>query len=145
MPRCRRRLLLVAGVLALVLWVVGLVAWVGYARPGVTPDNGDRICQGMTPDQVQALLGKPADEAGRLDESLGPVDPEEPKSYRTWHGDGGSIHVLFDRSDRVTRAWIHGPGGWPNIRPAGYGQGWPDGTDDVQPSLLQRLRRLLPW
>jgi hypothetical protein len=58
----RRRLLLGAGLLAVLALVAGPIAWVSYLprpgiRPGVTEENGWRIKEGMTNAEVESILG----------------------------------------------------------------------------------------
>ena len=116
----RRRLLLGAGALAL-LGLAGLVTWDAVPRPGVTRANGERIQEGMTEEQVVAILGRAPDRHPAV--VPGYAAPGTARAAY-WKGDNGYITVTFTEGGIVTRtisSW--GP----------------------EPGLLDRLCRLLPW
>jgi len=64
-PNRSRRLLIVPVALAVVL---ALGAWVFWPRSAITRENAEKIAEGMTRADVEAILGGPA-----RDETTGPV------------------------------------------------------------------------
>jgi hypothetical protein len=106
-----------------VLWVV-----VRVLPDRITPENYDRIAEGMTQGEVEAILGRPAD----LD-NLWAAKPL-PKSS-IWAGEQWTIMVEFDASGRVlARACEEGGEG--ELREL---FGLPELT------FWQKLRRSLGW
>jgi hypothetical protein len=130
----RRRLLLWAATPAL-LGVVG--CWTGLlvSRPsvGITRQNYEWIRQGMTRQEVEAVLGGPAGDYSRQR-----VPARFPAPLRgggsgknmpdgtleCWRGEELSIAILFTPDGRVA---------------------WKDWEEYELPPLLCRLRSLLPW
>jgi hypothetical protein len=104
----RRRLLLLALPVALVLLGVGaLVLW---PRTSITRENAEKIEEGMTLAEVEALLGGPArNESGLPDNFINDafvnVDAcgTPPFAERRWASPGYVVIVSFDGSGRVTR------------------------------------------
>jgi hypothetical protein len=126
----KRRLLLglgSLGVLALagwLVWITYLVCSGGY----VTAESYERIREGMTQREVEALLGGPADESGEVLHT-GPPDPE-PTIDAWWYGNTVAISVWFYRG-RVC---------YKKMRDRR-----PDEGGDSGRRVLDRLRRLVPW
>jgi hypothetical protein len=90
----RRRLLLGAGVLALVMTALGAFLWFATPTPGVTRDNFRRLKLGMTEPEAERLLGGP-----------GEVNPV-PFSYvgtreLEWTGNGVTIRLRFRQYCRI--------------------------------------------
>jgi hypothetical protein len=119
-----KRMLAVCGLLLF----LGLAALVGWhllpPRPGVTPENFHRLRVGMTEREVEAILGQ----------STRPMPPLPPSC---WDGEHSHIFVVY----------LWGPfDGYLVV-------GAQLDTDDSrreslpnhEPSLLERLRRGLPW
>ena len=118
----KRRLLLGVGVLA-VLGMAGMVVWESQPRPGITRANYERIREGMTLVEVEAILGRPGDGFGG--------DGDTPR-VRFWQGDHVKVTVWFDTDGCVEAGWC------------GTGEEeWEPLTEDE--GFLDRLRRLLPW
>jgi hypothetical protein len=119
------RRLLRAGALALLalfgLAVLLLALYAMERRPGVTRANYQRIQNGMRLAEVEALLGRPADEtvSVSLEAPGGPVPPG-----RAWEDNGLRVTVWPDRAGAVSDKDIQVVG---------------------QESLAERLRGLLPW
>jgi hypothetical protein len=112
-----RRLLLGAGALAL-LAVVAMWTWLlVQPRPGITWAKYKRIRVGMTLAEVEAILGRPADETVRV-----ALEPPVPPG-RAWEGGGLRVTVWLDHAGAVS------------------GKDLQPGREDT---LLERLRRLLP-
>jgi hypothetical protein len=127
----RRRLLLCVGVVACLGLAVGGFVWLTLPPPGVTRENYERIREGMSQADVEAVLGVPPGAYGRggiaeiaSSNSILVFDP----SWRTecWAGDTISIQVSFDTDGRV--AW------------KSYSV-----ILREQETFWERLRRLLPW
>jgi hypothetical protein len=116
----RRRRLLLVGLAAVVLLGCGLFAWLQLPRPGVTRANYERIQEGMTPEEVKAILGGWGED-GRV--ALGPWPRED--DARLW-GEGDLL------------IWAHFHRGRLDYRFA-------ETIDPPlkRPNLLDRLRRLL--
>ena len=90
-------------------------------RPGVTKANFDRIGEGMTLEQVNAILGPHPD----VDITLEPLDTPEHKVHEfrlRWYGSDGVIHVDFGADSicigkhwndsprtlsEIVRQWLH--------------------------------------
>jgi hypothetical protein len=117
-----KRLLLIASAIAAVVGVTLGVLALLPPRPGVTKENFDRIKEGMTRAEVEAIFG-------------------EPPNSRIWNifekGDGGlfewdnaysgdSARITLDGEGRVvTREWL---------------DGWPDDR-----TFFQKMVDRLPW
>src|SRR5262249_16416985 len=93
--------------------------------------NYSRIENGMTREQVEALLGPPNSAAdlyvGLRTERLLPADVEDPNpNWLFWRTeDGARVEVLFDENARADTAM------W---------NAWPD-----ERNSLEKLRDRLPW
>jgi hypothetical protein len=128
----RRRLLLAAGLLAL-LGVAGLLlAWLTpHPGAGITKENYERIREGMTFAEVEAILGPEGYQTKRplIVPVSGPTFP------RWWIGDDAIITIEF------------GPKGWgPPTPPFAEWQVTNKHYAERPPEpFLDRLRRLLPW
>jgi hypothetical protein len=127
----RRRLLLRAGVLALLGLAAGLAVWLAYPRPRVTPENFRRLRLGMTRPQVERILGPPH-RAGAVVYSL------------LWEGDGVRVTLDFSEPggggtlDMGDLTFLR-TGVRESVRlPASLG-------GDDEETFLDRLRRLFPW
>jgi hypothetical protein len=126
----RRRLLLGAGVLALLGLAAGLVVWPAHPRPRVTAGNFRRLRLGMTRRQVERILGPPH-RAGAVVDSL------------VWEGDG--VRVTLDFSEPGGSGTLSmgdltflRTGAMESVRlPASLG-------GDDEETFLDRLFRLLP-
>ena len=118
----RKRLLLWAfvavGAVALGLLTVAVLT---IPRPGVTEENYGLITYGMTPAEVQGLLGSEGEEWTPMGNTL----------IGTWRGgDGLTVYVSF-QGGRV----------WQRARMKD-GQGWSEMPPELFPA---RLLHLLPW
>jgi hypothetical protein len=117
----RSRRLLV-GALALLGLAGGLVVCLTYPRPGVTRANFYRLRAGITEQEAEAILGRP-----------GAVDGE---SYRccskAWKE--GDLFVILEFLDGHLRRG--------EMEDGDTGQ---ETVPRASNSLLDRLRRLLPW
>jgi hypothetical protein len=120
LPMRRRRLLLVVGAVVL-LGVAGfvLLVWLTKPTPGVTWDNFRRLREGMSPKDVEALLGEP-------------YDVEDYRTYtnRYWRGEE-VVKISLEFTEDGLKFGV-----------AGHGLGPVEGlhTDE---SLLDRIRRWL--
>lgn len=94
---------------ATVAFLVGL--WVTWPRSAITKDNADRLRNGMTLEQVEAVLGGHArdETSGRVVQDL-PDGSEAPVFHSTlnaipgirhWVSDRWMIRVDFDLDDHV--------------------------------------------
>src|SRR5947209_17090532 len=86
----RRRVLLLGSVA--VVAALAVAVWMVWPRRSViTRENIDRITDGMTLDEVEAILGGPArDEVGNL--SCNPVQG----GRRCWMTNGCAVWITFD-------------------------------------------------
>jgi hypothetical protein len=108
--------------LLVVLFAVALslaVVWLLWPRLGITPENAERIQNGMTRADVEKLLGGPArNESGLPDNFINDAfvnaEPDEikrgrlnpgakPFDDRRWASPGFVVLVAFDDSGRVIR------------------------------------------
>src|SRR5262249_53762675 len=110
--------ILVGGALALTHALLG--PW-----PGVTEANARRVRAGMTVEQVEALLGAPAEKVGRRPWFGGGWEKE---AWRFWQGSRVSVLIEFDKDGRARKA----------IRP------WTNPPAQTQ-APLGRLRAWLGW
>jgi hypothetical protein len=126
----RRRLLLGAGLLALLLGVAGLLLLPRMLapKPGVTLENFRRIRRGMTLAEVEAAFGRPADER---------VDSAEQHTCLEWAEGQYCVTIVFE--DGLVE--------WGMLQDSAYPI-----TDDRTRSILgenkgilNRLCRLLPF
>jgi hypothetical protein len=118
----RRRLLLCLVALACLGLAAGWVALLVTSRPGVTPENYERIQEGMTRPEVEALLGGSGVKSW-IDKEMGEIYALDDTSL-LWVERDLIIIVSFDHQGRVCRKSrsSRGPG-----------------------SFFDRLRPLLPW
>jgi hypothetical protein len=115
----KRRYLTVAGILAVCICLTLGVLAIMPPRPGVTKANFDRIEEGMTLPEVEAILGSDRGSRGIVTEVFLPIGHE----IEEWGGDEGFANIVFDERRRVIR------------------KDW----NDAPLPLLQRIRRWLPW
>jgi hypothetical protein len=129
------RLLLGMGALALLGMPARPLALLQPARhDSVTLDNYRCIQVGMTRAQVEAILGGPPGNYCRPGQPLRGLKPRalaDPE-IRQWIGSSLIVSVIFDGKGRVSGKMF--AGGGPCLPMA-----------EPDPSLLDRLRRLLPW
>jgi SmpA / OmlA family len=102
----RSRPLLVLGAISVLGFVALSVVTFRARGPGITPANYERIREGMTEQQVEALLGGPAT-GTRTAPYGGSYVPEEfeaagVKRLREWIGDGTYVLVGFNKAVVVT-------------------------------------------
>ncbi len=117
----KKRLIVMAGMLALSVGVTLLVLWLLQARPAVTEANFDRIEIGMTRTEVEDFIGPDngnrfimVDITGRM-----PVGQVE----EAWGGNDGTVWLIFDEQKGVVSKEWH----------------------DSPLPFLDRLQRKLPW
>jgi hypothetical protein len=112
----RRRLILVAASFCL----VAIVFWWLWPTPGITSANCNRIKEGMTDEQVDAIFGRPEGYYCSPDApvfmyvgSFGVEDMprwREGAKVKVWYNDSGIARVLFDRNGLVVgKAWSDNP------------------------------------
>jgi hypothetical protein len=100
---------------------------------GITQANYERIREGMTLDEIEAILGVPAGDYtdGRFyalpipSSGFSPLR-HIPVIWRNWISEEGCIIIGFSESGQVCRKRF-----WPVVR--------------EHRTFLDRLRRLLPW
>ena len=102
-----RRVYLLGAGLALVALALAVTDWALSLRPGVTEANAKRIRPGMTVQQVEGLMGGPADYTGppirwTVFEQSGPRVIISWVGF--WTGIEGYAAVFFDQHGRVERA-----------------------------------------
>jgi hypothetical protein len=119
---------LVALTLLLFLLLLGSITWLRWLpRTDITRANAARIENGMTLEQVEAILG-----GAPRDESTGILDPDlkmgggPDMRSREWRSDEVIIHLMFDR-DGLVNSITAVP-----VRRA-----------DTQDSLFAQLRRMI--
>ena len=89
-----RRVFLLGLGLALVALALAFTDWVLSLQPGVTEANAKRIREGMTIEEVQAILGGlPRDRELQLG------------GWHVWTGEEGEVLVGFDRATHKVR-WV---------------------------------------
>jgi hypothetical protein len=121
----------------LVLAVVGaavalaVVAWLIRPNPGVTPENYDRLRQGMTIEQVSTILGRPADKTGLECTEFGNLLP-----YHYWREGHTFIGMHFADDGTATYGYLVTQDERAGAESLKKGLG----TDE---SILDRLRRWL--
>src|SRR5256885_642573 len=96
----RRRVLLLAVPSTAV--ALAVAAWLLWPRPSaITPENIDRITDGMALAEVEAILSGPArDEIGKTSQQI------EPDGTRRWVANGCAVSMTFDQQMRVRRNTI---------------------------------------
>ena len=95
----------------------------------ITPENCDRIEVGMSLEEVEAILGGPADlEDDHADAGI-PLGPS-----KTWVGEQSAVVVSFEPSGRVSGWWLEAPAS--EVRRL---------CDLPEPTFWQKLRRSLGW
>jgi hypothetical protein len=92
----KNRLLIGSGV-ALALLLVSAV-WFCHFYPDTAWSKLARVQKGMTVDEVQAILGRPAHEETW---PRSPPDPPNCPCYQVWDCGGRTIIVDYDRQGRV--------------------------------------------
>ena len=92
-----RRVFLLGVGLALVALGLAFTDWALSLQPGVTEANVKRIRPGMALEEVEALLGGPADTAQRADKCGGDW-------LREWRCPRGEVYVLCGPDGRVIQA-----------------------------------------
>jgi hypothetical protein len=108
----RRRLLLGAGLLGL-LRLGAVLTWLLVPRPGagITRGNVERIREGMTEGEVEAVLGCPAGNySGKKAEGLSAIPllvesrfpyPPAERVWRLWVGEETAVLVAFEKRRAV--------------------------------------------
>jgi hypothetical protein len=93
----RRRWVLplaLAAIGAMSLGLVLVLAVIFSVRPGITEENYSRITRGMTPAEVQELLGSEGEEQEEVSRWYNQIRGGN-NSVRTWHGDRLTVDVSF--------------------------------------------------
>jgi hypothetical protein len=112
----------------LVLAALSLVCHMN-PEPAVTWDNFERIQNGISEPEVQAILGGP----GEMSRPFSPEDRLPRGAVRKeWHGKIMQVFVDFDENGRVIRKG-------PSYAESGA---W---CEPPRTEFCDRLRRLLPW
>jgi hypothetical protein len=108
----RRTLLVVVAGLAVVVTAVVVVLWPREDR--ITEENCFRIHTGMTPTEVEAILGPPGDYrtmptilgSSRIPyPPVGVVNRDAASEWRRWDGDTASLSVAFDSQRKVLNTY----------------------------------------
>jgi hypothetical protein len=99
----RKRLFMIAGILVSVAWIVYITLAILPPWPGVTKENFDRIRDGMTSDDVVAILGN----SGMTDI---PFEwPNNPHMVTYWvNPDRANVTILFEHGLVISKTW-HDP------------------------------------
>jgi outer membrane protein assembly factor BamE (lipoprotein component of BamABCDE complex) len=98
MPIRSRRVVLIALPVALVL--SGVAAWVFWPHTAITRENAARITEGMTVQEVEAILGGPARDETPKQPRLVMIQSVRPDLE--WNSDQVSVWVHLDADGRVT-------------------------------------------
>jgi hypothetical protein len=103
----KKRLIVIAGVLAFSAAVALLVLWLLPVCPGVTKANFDRIEIGMTLSEVEAILG---DDRGSRATFGSDINPPDARGRAGWGGEDGVAFIGFDMHWRVVHTdWLDLP------------------------------------
>jgi hypothetical protein len=117
--RLVRRLAWVGVALTVVALAFGVTVAVLESAPGVTEANVRRICPGMTPAEVETLLGGPPGDLGieSWPDVGRTVDEWPSRGVWVWNGAAGSAWVRLHGSGRVQSArWVpHQPASFPRL------------------------------
>jgi hypothetical protein len=104
------------------LAVALIAAWLLWPRAAITCENAQRIEVGMTPGEVEAVLGAPAGDyaapgafacAGRCGDPMDaraaarPGPDEAGGMWQAWLSDDALIRVRFDVQDRVGETRVY--------------------------------------
>lgn len=84
----RRRLLLFAAAACLLLAAPFVVRWATTPEPGVTRRNFGRLHAGMTMDEIEAVLGRAADQ----------TEMEPTFTRYTWDSDEGRVWIMINKN-----------------------------------------------
>jgi hypothetical protein len=96
----KNRCILVAGLLAVGVCLTLAVLVLLPPRPGVTKANYDRIEEGMSLAEINAILGRPPDM----------VEGGAEEMWHGWIGEDGFVHVVFaGDSTFVRKEWRDSP------------------------------------
>jgi hypothetical protein len=116
----KTRWLLLGLLLACLVGVALVVLALLPSRPGITKENFDRIEEGMTRAEVEAIFGGPANRANPW--------PNLANNPNEWEDEtsGASAIINFDENNRVSSK-----------------QWWPDGPDER--TVWQKMLDRLPW
>jgi hypothetical protein len=128
----KRPLLLCLALLALVGLSGGLLVLLTHPRHRINQESYERIKEGMTLEEVEAILGGPPGNYtrgryGMLPYLALPLKPL-PRVLHEWLGEEAAIYVWFDLEGRARETGLQKVLGVKG-----------------EPSLLDRLRHLLPW
>jgi hypothetical protein len=112
----KRRCLLMPALAAFAFLVIATLALHFWPREEPLKLACDRVQQGMTPAEVDAIFGRPPDNEKRHDTGVmgefwraeGEVDPDR-RTTRGWKGADGALAVVGFRHDRAVGAYWIGP------------------------------------
>jgi hypothetical protein len=99
MTNRKRRLFLLGSPLALALLSISVLLWLDSQRPGVTRANFERLQEGMTKAQVEALLNGPPQHitpSGKNYSRLQNGTLLIGQTKEVWGGEQGAAIVVFD-------------------------------------------------
>jgi outer membrane protein assembly factor BamE (lipoprotein component of BamABCDE complex) len=111
----KKRWIVLAGILAACVCLTLAVLALLPPRPGVTEANVERIEDGMTREEVEALLGGPGVSLGSYLAHWYPPSPKALAPAKKYHAgvlwqhprSNASVIVIFDERERVVRKqWI---------------------------------------
>jgi hypothetical protein len=108
----RKRLLMIPGCVASVLFAGFVTLWLTAPKHRITKENFDAIRKGMTEEEVEAILGARAGAysslcqtgaypIGRCGDPVLGIDLRKSRGGREWVTEEFSGYVLFDESGRV--------------------------------------------
>jgi hypothetical protein len=106
----RKRLLIAAGLSAVLAVSALVVVWFGSPRDRISEANYARIREGMTLHEVETVLGGPegsyTSEGNDWAMEMALLKAPVGHTRRTWMGDDGGIRIEFDEQERVvTQEW----------------------------------------